>query len=150
MDDDRLLRLVLLAKQREEQTRKAFSVARERVRAVEVKIEQLEDFGREYVARQASLASDGIAVHQMRDYGRFVTRVEQSVEEQRKTLLAVEAEADRRQREWVVAGTERKSLARVAERRAADTARALERREQAVIDEAGQLAAILRRQTLTG
>jgi flagellar FliJ protein len=99
------------------------------------RLEQLEQYEREYRAGLQQRVTEGIGASGLRDYQAFLARLGEAVAQQRTALARAIGDRDAAREQWLASSTRRRAVGKVIEQAEVADRRALERREQRELDE---------------
>ena len=99
------------------------------------RLEQLEQYEREYRAGLQQRVTEGIGASGLRDYQAFLARLGEAVAQQRTSLARAIGDRDAAREQWLTSSTRRRAVGKVIEQAEVADRRALERREQRELDE---------------
>ena len=109
------------------------------------KLRTLEEYRREYRARMDQHAESGLAMPELLNYRRFVSQLDQAVEQQLQTVRRADQAVEGARRQWQEAHRQLKSYEVLLERRSSAAERVANRREQRESDAYAQRIAQTRK-----
>jgi flagellar FliJ protein len=115
--------------------------AQGRLSAAQAKLQDLEQYRKDYEQAFQQRAKAGQPVRALRDFQVFLARLEQAIQQQRQIVAAAEQEVSGHSTRWQSAARQVKAVDSVVDRWQGEERRAQDRREQKETDERAQRAA---------
>ncbi len=125
----------------EQRERKAATALAERVRArqqAEAQLQSLRGYYQDYLRRFQEAARNGMDVARVREFQRFLDKLEQAIAEQQLAVQQAQAACDSAKGSWRQKHTRSRVMETVMERLHEEERRAEGKREQALTDEQNQ------------
>lgn len=135
---DRLQPIAGLAKNTEDSAAAVLGQARRHCEEQQRRLEELQQFQREYSDRFQALGQSGIDIRRVNEYRRFNERLNEVIEQQRKLLDESRRQLDQQNRKWSEASAKRRALDKTIDRFRDEEAVHAGRREQRDSDEHAQ------------
>ncbi len=99
------------------------------------RLEELQQYHREYMQRYAEATRNGAAATRLRDYQVFIDKLEYAIEEQQRILGQHQEQCAQAKREWSDKYTHSRAIGNVIERKRRDAEQAKARQEQKTLDD---------------
>jgi flagellar FliJ protein len=122
----------------EKQRARELGEARGRLTAAETKLQDLEQYRRDYERSFQQRAKAGQPVRALRDFQVFLARLDQAIAQQRQIVAAAKNDVSGQSTRWQSAARQVKAVDSVVERWQGEERRAEDRREQKETDERAQ------------
>lgn len=102
------------------------------------RLTQLQEFRGQYQEQRTRSGESGIDGFRLRDYNAFVSRIDEAVEQQQRDIVQLEAEVERKRRQWTELLSRARAIDKVVGRYADDERRDEDRRAQRQADAVSQ------------
>jgi flagellar FliJ protein len=102
------------------------------------RLEQLHEFRGQYQQQRTRSGESGIDGFRLRDYNAFVSRIDEAVAQQQREIAQLEAEVERKRRQWTELLSRARAIDKVVGRYADDERRDEDRRAQRQADAVSQ------------
>ena len=96
---------------------------------------QLESYREDYRRGFGACGQSGVDAHRLRDYAAFLARIDQALEQQRRSVAALETEVEGMRSRWLQRWGRARALDHLVAEYRREESRAAQRREQAAADE---------------
>ena len=97
---DKFRPVLKVAENREQSAARQFGQSQKRRKEQEAKLENLKQYHLEYMERFRQCASNGMHAVQLREYQLFLTKLEQAIAEQEKTVALSQVDCTRQKDNW--------------------------------------------------
>jgi len=121
--------------EREREAGRLLAEKRRRLEEHEKRLAELESYRHHYLARLRDATGSGLGIGQLKEYRIFLSRLDQALEQQRRTLQAARQAVEASQAQWLACRKEKKAVDKVAERRGREAEKRARSREQKECDE---------------
>lgn len=135
---DRLRPIVRLAQRRRDDAAQAYRMSREELSSYRDRLAQMRAYREEYVARFLQAGNGGMTARRMKDYRRFLVKLDEVIAQIERLAVQAELAVEARKGDWVARRARVRALDEAIARFRFDEVRELLRGEQRESDDRSQ------------